>query len=274
MSKKSSHPELELFEYLRGNLDEKAAQAVNAHLSECDECTLMTSLVIKLKDSALAQDIKDSPIYHGSQTLVEHPDLSELASFFYQTSLPAERSSVAAHLALCSHCTEAVAQYARAEQIAAEYQASSAVPGTVSSVAWNLIHDWEESSFANVKPANEVLGEELLTRLAGILNEEQKRTVERETPTDNRVPVLIVSSKGDFRSVEFFEKEFDSTGESVLRHSEGSPRFNDKRLLTLFGLGGEGTFVVSSPILRDTVRLERAQNEEESVRTDFIIIED
>ena len=274
MDKKSAHPEIELFEYLRGNLDETAAHAVNAHLSECDECTLVTSLVIRLKDTASAQDIRDTLAYRGSEILGEHPDLSELASFFYQTSLPAESASVARHLALCGHCTEAIAQYARAEQIAAQYKSSSAVPGTVSSDAWNMIRDWEESSFAKVKPANEVLGEELLTRLSGMLNEEQKRIVEKEASVDKRVPVLIVSSKGEFRSVEFFEKEFDASGESVLRHSEGSPRFNDKRLLTLFGLGGEGSVVVSSHIRRDTVRLERAQNEEEPVRTDFIIIED
>jgi hypothetical protein len=184
---------------------------------------------------------------------------------------------VAGHVALCGSCSEAIAQYARAERAAGNYNPASMAAGTVPANAWALINDWEDSGFAKVKPASEVLGQELLTRLGPILDEQQKRLLEGETSPPQhaaRVPVLIVTRSGEVRSVEYFEREFDSTGASVLRHSEGSIRFDNRPLLVLFGSGEEESFVVAKSIRRDTIRLERIRPEAESLKADYIIIED
>jgi hypothetical protein len=138
-----------------------------------------------------------------------------------------------------------------------------------------MIRDWEDSSFARVKPTNEVLGQELLTRLSRILTHQQER-LERDTSArlqGERVPVLIVSNSGAVRSVELFDRELDSTGATILRHSEGSARFDNRTLMVLFGFGEKGSFVVSNAVRRDTIRLERVRTEE-SLRADYIIIED
>jgi hypothetical protein len=278
MVKKEAHPEFRLFEYLNGNIDEKAAHAIESHLSLCDDCALVVRLVRELRNAAEAQTPQGrhrvSTTY--SQTSTEHPDLSELATFFYAKSRRPKNPSVAAHVALCISCGDAIAQYARGEHAAAGYNPASVTAGEVPASSWEMIRDWEDSSFAKMKPANEVLGQELLTRLGRILKEQQGHKLVRDStqPDSERVPVLIVSSSGDVRSVEFFERGFDATGASVLRHSEGSARFDNMPLLTLFGFGEKDSFVVSNPIRRDTIRLERVRSEEESLSADYIIIED
>jgi hypothetical protein len=184
---------------------------------------------------------------------------------------------VAAHVALCSSCGDAIAQYANGEHAAVEYKSVNEAAGEVPAKAWEMIRDWEDSSFAKVKLASEVLGQELLDRLSGLLNEREVRDLESGTSRKQnreRVPVLIVSSSGEVRSVEFFEKEVDSTGASALRHSEGSARFDNKPVHALFGFGEKEPLVVSNLVRRDTVRLEQAQPDEESHRADYIIIED
>ena len=277
MVKKEAHPEFRLFEYLNGNVDEKAAHAIESHLSLCDDCALVVRLVRELRNAAEEQPPQGrhrvSITYSQNSTV--HPDLSELATFFYAKSRRTKNPSVAAHVALCISCGDAIAQYARAEHAAAGYNPASVSAGEVPASSWEMIRDWEDSSFAKMKPANEVLGQELLTRLGHILKEQQGRKQDISTqPDSERVPVLIVSSSGDVRSVEFFEREFDATGASVLRHSEGSARFDNMPLLTLFGFGEKDSFVVSNPIRRDTIRLERVRSEEESLSADYIIIED
>jgi hypothetical protein len=219
-----------------------------------------------------------------SQTSGEHPDISELASFFYAKSRRAESSSVASHLAHCSSCGEAIAQYARAEGAAAEYKPVKDTAGEVPAKAWEMIRDWEDSSFAKLKPATEVLSQELLTRVARVLNERAQEVAEpgqrvsgsqniHRTEDPGRVPVLVVSRSGEVRSVEFFEQVVDSTGARVLRHAEGSARFDNKPLHALFDFGEKDSFVVSNIIRRDTIRLQKT-GAEESRRADYIIIED
>lgn len=279
MIKKAAHPGFQLFEYLNGALDKTTAQVIETHLSVCDECASLARLVRALKQSALEpnRESQSQLSNQTSQTYGEHPDLGELASFFYAKSRRAERSTVAAHVALCSSCGEAIAQYARGEQAAAEFKSVNEAAGSVPAKAWEMIADWEDSSFAKVKPASEALPQELLTRLASILSEQEHRKIGRDAsaPQDaKRVPVLVVSRSGEVRSVEFFEEAFDSTGAIVLRHSEGSARFDNKLLLGLFDIGEKDSFVVSNLIRRDTIRLEKARPDEESGRADYIIIED
>jgi|SRR6185503_19943706 len=280
MGKKSTHPEFRLFEYLNDKLDQKAAQVIDAHLSGCVDCASVARLIRELKEAAREQNLGGPPrdISLKSQTSAEHPDLSELAAFFYAGERSRKSGKVAAHVALCCSCGDAIAQYARAEHAAAVYNPAAVAAGEVPASAWEMIRDWEDSSFAKAKPASEVLGPELLTRLARTLDEQQPRKLTRDTTSTakdvERVPVLIVSSSGEIRGIEFFEKELDSTGISVLRHPEGSARFDNKALLALFGSGETDSFVVLNPIRRDTIRLERVRPEEEMLRADFIIIED
>lgn len=276
MVKKSTHPEFRLFEYLNGNIDKEAAHTIEAHLSACDDCASVVNLVRALKDTMSQETFRD----HGqvpTAASLEHPDLSELASFFYAKPRRETGSNVAAHLALCGVCGEAIAQYSRAERAAAEYNPATAPPHAVPAQAWEMIRDWEDSSFAQTKPAHEVLGPELLTRLTHILNEQQDSRLDPDPSAAlhaEQVRVLIVSSAGEVRSVEFFDREFDATGASVLRHSEGSERFDNKPLLALFGFGEKESFVVSNPIRRDTIRVERVRADEEYLRADYLIIED
>jgi len=287
MVKKSAHPDIELFEYLSGALDTKAAQVIDAHLSVCAECASLAGFVRRLKASASEPNSEGRSQVSDlkSQTSGEHPDISELASFFYAKSRRAESSSVASHVANCSSCGEAIAQYARAEHAAAEYNPAKDTAGEVPAKAWEMIRDWEDSSFAKLKPATEVLSQELLTRLARILNERTQEVREmggevsgsqniHRTEDGGRVPVLVVSRLGEVRSVEFFEQVVDSTGARVLRHAEGSARFDNKPLHALFDFGEKDQFVVSNMIRRDTIRLQETRAEEESRRADYIIIED
>jgi len=287
MVKKSAHPDFELFEHLSGALDEHAAQLIEAHLSVCAECASLARLVRALKASASEgnRERRSQISDLKSQTSGEHPDISELASFFYAKSRRAESSSVASHLAQCRFCGEAIAQYARAEHAAVEYMPAKDTAGEVPAMAWEMIGEWEDSSLAKLKPATEVLGQELLTRLARILNEraqEVREMGEEASRSQNihraedakRVPVLVVSRSGEVRSVEFFEQVVDSTGARVLRHAEGSARFDNKPLHALFDFGEKDPFVVSNMIRRDTIRLQETRAEQESRRADYIIIED
>ena len=287
MVKKSAHPDFELFEHLSGALDEHAAQLIEAHLSVCAECASLARLVRALKASASEgnRERRSQISDLKSQTSGEHPDISELASFFYAKSRRAESSSVASHLAQCSFCCEAIARYARAEHAAVEYMPAKDTAGEVPAMAWEMIGEWEDSSLAKLKPATEVLGQELLTRLARILNEraqEVREMGEEASRSQNihraedakRVPVLVVSRSGEVRSVEFFEQVVDSTGARVLRHAEGSARFDNKPLHALFDFGEKDPFVVSNMIRRDTIRLQETRAEQESRRADYIIIED
>lgn len=278
MVKKPAHPDTQLFDYLNGALDEKAAKVIEAHLSECADCASDAGLVRALKEAAseTTGEAQSSVSNLQSQISREHPDISELASFFYAESQHSARLSVANHLALCSSCAEAIAQYARSERAAAEYEPANVATDAVPAKAWEMIRDWEDSSFAKLKPASEVLGQELLDRLTQLLNKRGVNELESlasRPENAERVPVLIVTSSGEMRGVEFFEREVDATGASVLRHSEGSARFDNKPLHALFDFG-ENSFVASNLIRRDTIQLEQARPEEQSRRADYIIIED
>jgi hypothetical protein len=274
MSKKQTHPDIELFDFLNVAVDQNEAKVIEAHLSTCEECASIASLVRAFKRSASEQTNEDK--YHVSSPMGDHPDISTLASFYYARSNPADTASVRSHVAICGSCAEAISEYARAERAAAEYKLVKGAAREVPAQAWELIRDWEESSFGKLKPANEVLGQDLLDRLSGLLNKAEIREERHADRSENaeRVPVLIVSSSGEVRSLEYFDKTVDPTGASVLKHAEGSARFDNKPVHELFNLGDNRPFVISNVIRRDRVRLEPARPGAESRRTDYIIIED
>lgn len=274
MSKKQIHPDIELFDFLNNAVDDDEAKVIEAHLSTCEECASIASLVRACKRSASERTNEDK--YQVSSPMEDHPDISTLASFYYTQSKPADMPDVRSHIALCRSCAEAISEYARADRAAAECRLVRGAAREVPAKAWELIRDWEESSFGRLKPANEVLGQDLLDRLSSLLN---KSEIREERPADRsktaeRVPVLIVSSSGEVRSLEYFDKTVDPTGASVLRHAEGSARFDNKPVHALFDIGDNRPFVISNVIRRDSVRLEPARPGEEPRRADYIIIED
>jgi hypothetical protein len=275
MSKKQIHPDIELFDFLNVAVDQNEAKVIEAHLSTCEECGSIASLVRAFKRSASEQTNADK--HQVSSPIGVHPDISTLASFYYAQSNPADTASVRSHVAFCSSCAEAISEYARAERAAAEYElVKGAAAREVPAKAWELIRDWEESSFGKLKPANEVLGQDLLDRLSGLLNKAEIREERHADRSENaeRVPVLIVSSSGEVRSLEYFDKTVDPTGVSVLKHAEGSARFDNKPVHALFDFGDNRPLVITNLIRRDSVRLEPARPGAESRRADYIIIED
>lgn len=286
MVQKSAHPAIRLFDYLNGALDRKTARSIEEHLSGCDDCASLARLVGALKASSLepGRERHSQVSNLQSQLYGEHPDIGELASFFYVNARRAEDSRVAAHVALCGSCREAIAQYARAEHAAGEYKDVREAAGEVPARAWEMIRDWEDSGFARPKPAGEVLNQDLLSRLALTLNEQTKAAREMETersrphkfpPTGGaRISVFVVNSSGDVRSVEAFEQIVDPSGATLLRHAEGSQRFDNKPMYALFDLGENEASVVSSLIRRDTILMEHSRADDESRRPNYIIIED
>jgi hypothetical protein len=276
MVKKSEHPDIQLFDYLRGAVDPQTARLIETHLSICDDCSSVAAIVRLLKESASEpQNENRSQISNLKSGKSEaHPAVSDLASFFYGTSRRADRSRVAAHVALCQSCTAEVAEYARGDRAAHEYKVAKATQGAVPATAWEMIHDWEGSSFAKLKPASEVLGQELLTRLSRLLADREVRS-DVGRFKDELVPVLIVSRSGDVRSTEFFERVVDSTGTSILKHAEGSERFDNKPVHVLLDFGEKEPVVASALIRSDTIRLQQSTGtERQPRRADYFIIED
>jgi hypothetical protein len=283
MVKKSAHPEIELFDYLNGAAEADAAQSIEEHLSVCEDCTSLAALVRKLKEASASEPTPQPtsrPSQPASRISEDHPDTSELASFFYANSRLADSSRVAMHVALCRSCTDAIAQYARAEHIASEYQPAKAAAGEVPAKAWEMIRDWEDSSFALLKPASEVLGEELLNKLFTLFDARTHQAGERshevsQSQNAGRIPVLVVSRSGEVRGVEFFEKMIDSKGETVLKHAEGSQRFDNRLVHALLDYGEQKPVLISELIRSDTLRLEQPPREEEKLRhVAYFIIEE
>jgi putative zinc finger protein len=283
MVKKSAHPDIQLFDYLNGAAETETVKAIEEHLSMCEDCTSLAALVGKLKQAASSEPTPESssrashPVSHVS---AEHPDTNELASFFYAKSRSAGSPRVAIHVALCNSCTEAIAQYARAEHIASEYKPAKAAPGEMPAKAWEMIGDWEDSSFAQLKPAREVLGEELLSRLFSLFDARTPQVSERthevsRSQDAGRIPVLVVTRSGEVRGVEFFEGMVDSAGVKVLKHAEGSQRFDNRLVHALLDYGEKEPVLISELIRSDTLRLEHAPREEDKLlRVGYFIIEE
>jgi hypothetical protein len=282
MVKKSAHPE-QLFEYLNGAADAEAAQATETHLSACEDCASVAAVVRELKDAASQPESESRhPIVNlKSQVFEEHPDTGELASFFYAGAPRADSSRVAMHVALCSSCVDAIAQYAQAERASEAYKPGNTLASQVPAKAWELIREWEDSSFAKPKPASEVLGQEMLNRLYSLLDKHTQQVRELDHAVSGpqsagRVPVHVVSSSGEVRSVEFFERVIDATGKGVLKHAEGSQRFDNRVVHALLDYGEKDPVVISELIESDTLRQQHAAAREEKTlrRVDYFIIEE
>jgi hypothetical protein len=275
-----------LFDYLRGALDAQARVSVEEHLAGCADCATVAGLVRALKDDAGRSEGGQSQISNlKPRVSAEHPAVSELASFFYSKSPRAANRATAAHVARCRRCAEEIAEYARAERAASGYAPAATSVGEVPATAWEMIRDWEESSFAKLKPAGEAVGQELLAKLFNLLSEQKDwlRDVRRsamaqapgEDETQRLVPVIVVDKSGQLRGVEVFERVKDADGESVLKHAEKSARFDKKPLHALLDFGDKDRVIVTDHINHDTARLRQASRPDAKLRrADYFIIED
>jgi anti-sigma factor RsiW len=287
MVNESAHPE-QLFEYLNDSTDTETAQAMLTHLSVCEDCASVVAVVRALKGTASGSysdtdsipDTKSQLSHLNAEHPDAHPDLSELASFFYAEPGHEGRSRVAMHVALCDSCVNEIAEYARAERAATEYRHEKIRETQPPAKAWELIRDWEESSFAAPKSASEVLGQEMLNRLFKLIDEGGQHVpeIDRTAPEsqgESRVPVLVVSNSGEVRSVELFKSLVDAAGIPVLKHAEGSQRFDNRVVHALLDYGEKDPVVISELIKSGTLRLQPAAREEKALRrVDYFIIEE
>jgi hypothetical protein len=291
MPKKLSHPDRQLFDYLNGALGEPYIRAVEDHLSECADCALMARLINSLKAEfgVLASDVTradESPDAKAqgsdlkSSVSDEHPNISELASFFYGNRSRARRQ-VAAHVAVCGSCAAEIAQYARAEREASAHVSSLTATGA-SPAAWEMIREWEESSFAVPKPAIEAIGQELLDKLSELFVERNEQLREMAQDVSGKmsaaegelVPVAIVDREGELRGVEMFERTTGPRGASILKHTAESTRFDNKPVHALLDFGEGTSVVVSDRIRKNTARLKLARPRAKLRRADYFIVED
>jgi Putative zinc-finger len=284
--KKSAHPDALLFDYLSGALDAGARVSVEEHLSACGDCATVASFVSGLKAEAGRSDGGRSQVSNPkTQISEEHPAVSELASFFYGKSPRAANRATAGHVARCRSCAEEIAEYARAERAASDYAPAPAAQGEAPDSAWEMIREWEESSFAQPKPASEAIDQEMLAKLFNLLSEQKdllrnvRRTITARGPggdeTSKLVPVIVVDRSGQLRGVEVFERVNDEGGQSVLKHAEKSDRFDKKPLHALLDFGEKDRVIVTDHIDRDTARLRQASRPDAKLRrADYFIIDD
>ena len=275
-----------MFDYLSGALEAGPRVSVEEHLSACGDCATVADLVSGLKAEASRSDSSQSQISnHKSQVSEEHPTVSELASFFYSKSPRAANRATAAHVARCRSCADEIAEYARAERAASDYAPALAAQGETPASAWEMIREWEESSFAKPKPATEAIDQEMLAKLFNLLSEQKDllRNVQRtitargpgEDETQRLVPVIVVDRSGQLRGVEVFEKVNDERGRSVLKHAEKSNRFDKKPLHALLDFGDEDRVIVTDRIDHDTVKLQQDSPPDAKLRrADYFIIDD
>jgi hypothetical protein len=272
MAVKPAHLEGQLFDYLGGALGASAVQEVEQHLAECPKCAAAAELFRALKSARRSEVSTAREPY-------EHPDASEIAALFYGKSSRA-RAKTAAHVANCRSCAREISEYARAEAAASAYNPAEHVSGEVPATSWEMIREWEESSFAKTRPASDVISQELLSKLFKLIDERRDWLREaRPTTTDaaggaenpNAVPVIVVDRSGQLRRVEIFEKDIDASGADVLRHAEKSSRFDEKIVHVLRDAEGQQR-VVSYRVRLDSIRIEEAGGEEGLA--DYFIVED
>lgn len=293
MAGRSSHPESELVGYLNGTLAAGSAHTVEQHLAGCSDCSSFATVLRTLRQErklsasrSSASTLSSESLPRGTQLPDEpflHPDVSELASFFYGKSPEQRRALVAGHVAVCTECTEALSIYARAEHAATAFEPSKVKRDAFPQKAWELIRDWEDSSFARPRAPGEELDGRTLERLISLLHEQSDhiRAVVRNALTQSRgtvfalelVPVALVTHGGDLLGVELFEKIPDSPGTELLEHADRSERLNRKKLHAVVDYGAGGYTVVSQQIERYGARLRYAASSR-VVRTDYFVFED
>jgi anti-sigma factor ChrR (cupin superfamily) len=270
-----------LFDYLNGATSDDARQQVEQHLAVCADCAAVADLVRALKDRADENSEQASPSSDAAKlstqhpalsTRDEHPDVAALASFFHNKSPRKRDAQVAAHVAHCRRCAAEVALYAQAEGAAMAYEPAAAEANAVPAAAWEMIREWEESAFAQPKPASEAVNHELLAKLTNALREQRQQA--GLATSEDAVPVTVIDREGRVRGVEMFKQDTDAQGASVLRHAEASEQFDAKPVHVLLDFGNENHVILSERIERDTLRIKQPVRRTKPLRADYFIIED
>ncbi len=265
---KTQHPDTKLFDYLGGHLDDENRRDVEAHLASCGKCAETAKIVSSMREAK-------------PETSITHPDVSQLAEFFYSKSTSARHSSTAAHVAACQSCADAISEYARAERAACEYDPSSVKRGAVSESAWQMIREWEESVYAKPRVENRKSSQTMLTKLAEMLSrskdelEQLSHRVRESGRSEDLVSVIIVDKLARLRGVAIFEKTTTHEGESLLRPVEETGRFDNKPFHVLLDFGEDHLVMVSDIVRHDTIRLQCITRANTSLRrVDFFIVDE
>ena len=277
MVKKSQHPDISLFDYLSGKLDEESAREIKEHLRGCMDCAPVADIFSAIKSES--SDLE-------SQIANEHPDVSELARFFYDRPRAASRQ-IAGHVAACQSCAAELAEYARAERAASSSGPVSSDPAEIPAAAWDMIREWEESRSTRPKSLNRTASREVFAELAELLSrrkdelremarEQVARHLDKTFPDKlELVPVIIVDRAGQFRGVEMFEKVTGPRGASVLKQVEKTNRFDKKPFQAFLDFGEKSYVVISDLVRRDTVRLQHVTHPDRPLYdTDYFIIDE
>ena len=278
----TQHPD-RLFDYLNGTIDELTQQQVGQHISDCSECSAIAELVRALKGTFSASSRGDET--ESGVALEQHPDVSELAELFYGKTVNPRTSRTAAHLATCRKCADDVAEYARADRAAAEYEPGREMTVEVPAKAWELIREWEESSFAQPKTLTYPTDQARAAMLTRLLSEQRDKlqSMVQESLTHSHlsekradlVPVVIVDQAGAIRGVEVFERDKDPDGNEVLRHPARSEHFHRKAFHAVLDFGEEKHVVVSEYVRRHKILLPKPEQSNTKIRrADYFIIED
>jgi hypothetical protein len=272
MANRQSHPARDLFDYVKGDTNDQVSRTIEAHLADCNDCSTIAQVVGAIRKSEIS-DLK-------SQTSEPHPEVSELASFFYGGSTRAKKAATAAHVAVCRSCADQIAEYARAEHAACTLEASKSAEAGILDAAWEMIRNWEESSFAATKTESRQSDQDMIARLTGILSKKkddlrkQAREADVFTEKEDCVSVIIVDQTARFLGVEIFEKIKNTEGGSLFKHVEKSDRFDNKPFHALLDFGEESVVVVTDTIRRDCVRLQKVTRPNTKLqRADYFIIE-
>ena len=247
-----SHCDNSFFEYLNGNLADGPAREVAEHIAACADCKLYFDSLIVLK----------AQLSNPSDASGVHPSVGELADFFYSES-PAQKG-IASHVATCTECGEALAQYARAEAAAAQFQAVQGSTHQIPAAAWSLIADWEDSPFARTKDDASL---DLMNRLSSLIESKEKTADESQPGSGGQmVAVTVLGKGGEVLGVEMFEQV---TG--GLRHSESSDRFNEKLVHAILEFGAQQRTLISDRVRGDRIELTRPSV---PARVHYFIVED
>jgi hypothetical protein len=277
MAKKSSHTDVSLFDYFSGALDERSTREVEEHLRGCKDCASVADLFSSMR--AETSGLK-SPLSN------EHPDVSQLARFFYDRPRAAGRQT-AAHVATCRSCAAELAEFARAERVASSPPPADVAPAQIPAGAWDMIREWEEGGGDKPRPLSGAARQEVFAELAELLSrrkdelremarEQVARDFDRAFPDKlELVPVIIVDRAGQFRGVEMFEKVSGPRGANVLKQVEKSNRFDKKPFQAFLDFGEKSYVVISDLVRRDTVRLQHVTHPDRPLcDTDYFIIDE
>jgi hypothetical protein len=269
------------------------ARAIEEHLGVCSDCSTTVAILGALRRdqknrvaASLRASAASDSLARGTQLPDEpllHPDVSEIASFFYGKSSEQRRALVASHVALCPECAESLAVYAQAEHAASQYEPSKGQLLQFPAKARELINDWENSSFAKPRTPAETMDGRTLDKLIAFFREHRDdlREVVRSSFTQSRgtvfafelVPVAVVTHGGELMGVELFERIPDEPGTELLEHADRSERLNRRKLHAVVQSAGGSVTVVSEQIDRYGTRL-RYSSATRGARTDYFVFED